>query len=296
MRKINLSGAIPALVTPFNDDKSVDFSSLRNLIDFQIENGVSGLVLCGTTGEGATIKPEEYSEIIKTACERVKGRVPIIVGTGSNDTKKAISLSQTAEKAGADALLVVTPYYNKPTPNGLIEHYQKIAEAVGLPIILYNVPSRTGCNLTPETVFKILERVPEVIAIKEASGNLNQVAEIIKRAEEDFTVLSGDDALTLPLIALGAKGCISVVANEVPREFSELCKLALEGNFERAREIHYRLLGLMRVNFIETNPIPVKTALSMMGMIKENFRLPLCKITPKSKEVLKERLRELGLI
>ncbi len=296
MEKIDLKGAIPALVTPFKEDKSLDLERLRELIRFQIKGGVDGIVFCGTTGEGATLTPKEYHQIIKVAKEEIGGKIPIIVGTGSNDTQKAIYLSQIAKEEGADALLIVSPYYNKPTPQGLVLHYKEIAKAVNLPIILYNVPSRTGTNMVPEVVFRIINEVPQVIGIKEASGNINQMAQILKNAPKNFVLLSGDDALTLPAMALGAKGCISVVANEVPEEFSKLCHLALEGNFKKAREIHFRLLSLMKVNFIETNPIPVKTALSMMGKTKEVFRLPLCPLQEKNREILENVLKELNLI
>jgi len=296
MEKVNFSGAITALVTPFNEDKTVDFSALKRLINFQLENGISGLALCATTGESATLKPEEYSEIIKTAVKEVRGKILIIAGAGANDTQKAIHLSRMVREAGADGLLIVSPYYNKPTPAGLVAHYQAIAEAVDLPIILYNVPSRTGSNVLPRTVLRIVQEVPQVVGIKEASGSLEQIVEILIGKPKHFVVLSGEDSLTLPIMLLGGKGCISVVANEVPREFSQLCQSALEGDWERAREIHFQLWKLMKANFIETNPLPVKTALAMMGKIKEVFRLPLCPMEEKNKEILRQTLKELNLI
>lgn len=296
MEKIKLEGAITAIVTPFKKDGSLDVEALKRLVDFQIESGINGIVPCGTTGEAATLDSEERAQIIRTVVERVNGRIPVIAGAGSNDTKKAIEFSKIARDAGADALLHVTPYYNKPTSNGLISHFKAIAKEVDLPIVLYNVPGRTGSNVLPQTAIKIANEVPQVIAVKEASGDIKQIEEILRIAPEGFTVLSGDDGLTLPAMLLGAKGCISVVSNETPREFSQLCRAVLNGNWEKAREIHFKLLNLMKVNFIEANPIPVKTALAMMGMIEESFRLPLCPMEEKNRPILEKALEELNLI
>ncbi len=224
----------------------------------------------------------------------------MIAGAGSNDTKKAIHFSNLAKTAGADALLHVTPFYNKPTPNGLVLHFKEIARAVKMPIILYNVPGRTGSNVLPQVIIRIAREVPEVVAVKEASGSLNQVMEIIneiaKNGPKNFTVLSGDDALALPLIALGGHGCISVVCNEIPKLFSDMIHLALKGELKEARKLHYRMLGLMNVNFIESNPIPVKTALAMMGMIEENLRLPLTSIEDKNRILVEKALKAMGLL
>ncbi|MDP2671674.1 MAG: 4-hydroxy-tetrahydrodipicolinate synthase [bacterium] len=289
-------GAITALVTPFQENGNVDVEALKGLVKFQIDSGIYGIVPCGSTGEAATLNLEEYELVVKTVVDETKGRVPVIAGAGSNDTQKAIEFSKIAKKVGADALLHVSPYYNKPTPDGLVAHFKAIADAVDLPIIIYNVPGRTGLNIKAETTLRIAKEVPAVVGIKEASGDLNQMMEIIKGVPESFSVLSGDDSLTLPLMILGGKGCISVVSNEVPKEFSEMVSAALEGNWKKAKELHFELLDLMNVNFIETNPIPVKTSLALMGKIKEVFRLPLVKITDKNREILSQVLKKQNLI
>lgn len=284
------TGAITAIVTPFLDDGSVDVESLKNLVEFQIENGINGIVPCGSTGEAATLSDEEKELVIKTVIEVVNKRVPVIAGAGSNDTAKAVALSKMAKSCGADALLHVTPYYNKPTPKGLLAHFKAIASATDLPIILYNVSGRTGSNVSAETTLKIAKEVPQVVGVKEASGNIGQIGDIIKGAASDFCVLSGDDALTYPVMALGGDGIISVASNVIPKEMSQMTKAALAGNWEEARKIHYEWLDLMNINFIETNPQPVKTALALMGKIKEVFRLPLVSMDEKNKDKLKEIL------
>ncbi len=284
------SGAITAIVTPFLPTGEVDVEALKKLVEFQIKSGISGIVPCGSTGEAATLSDEEKGLVIKTVVDQVKKRVPVIAGAGSNDTAKAIKLSQIAKEAGADALLHVTPYYNKPTPKGLMAHFKAIAESVDLPIILYNVPGRTGLNATAEVTLNIAKQVPQVVGVKEASGNINQIMDIIKGASKDFSVLSGDDAITFPVMALGGDGIISVVSNEIPKEMTALTKAALEDNWEKAKKIHFEWLDLMNINFIETNPQPVKTALVLMGKIKEVFRLPLVSMEEKNKEKLKEVL------
>ena len=289
-------GAITALVTPFQENRSVDVEALKDLVKFQIEGGIHGIVPCGSTGEAATLNLEEYELVVKTVVDETRGRVPVIAGAGSNDTQKAIELSRIAKRFGADALLHVSPYYNKPTPEGLVAHFKAIANSVDLPIIVYNVPGRTGLNLKAETTLIISKEIPQVVGIKEASGDLNQMMEIIKGAPESFSVLSGDDSLTLPLMALGGTGCVSVVSNEVPKEFSDMVNAALGGNWKKAKEFHFKLLDLMNANFIETNPIPVKTSLALMGKIKEVFRLPLVKITDKNRQALSQVLKEQGLI
>jgi len=289
-------GAITALVTPFKESGKIDITSLKNLVDFQIKNDINGIVPCGTTGEATTMDLEEYELVIKTVVEKTKGRVPVIAGAGSNDTHKAVLYSKIAKKAGADALLHVTPYYNKPTPNGLLAHFKEIAKAVDMPIILYNVPGRTGSNVTAATTLKIAKEVPQVVGVKEASGSITQMMDIIHGASSDFSVLSGDDSLTLPLMGVGGNGIISVASNEAPKALSDLTKFALEGNFEKARQLHYECLDLMKINFIESNPIPVKTALFLMGMIQEVFRLPLVKMESKNKEALVQVLKSHKLI
>lgn len=290
------SGAITALVTPFQEDGKVDIESLKDLVRFQIKSHINGIVPCGTTGEAVTLDQDEYRLVVETVVKETKGRVPIIAGAGSNDTYKAVKLSQIAKEAGADALLHVTPYYNKPTPKGLVAHFKAVAEAVDLPIILYNVPGRTGSNVSAETTLRVAKEVPQVVGVKEASGNIPQMMDIIKGAPKDFSVLSGDDSLTLPLMAVGGVGIISVASNEIPREMTDLVQAALEGNFEKAKRLHYEWLDLMNINFIESNPIPVKTALSLMGKIKEIFRLPLVSMEEKNEEKLKEVLKAHKLI
>lgn len=281
------TGAITALVTPFKKNGEVDVATLKKLVKFQIKNGISGLVPCGSTGEAATMTYEEIKLVIKTVVDEVAGRIPVIAGAGTNDTQKAIKLSLIAKKAGADALLHVTPFYNKPTSKGLVAHYRAIASACDMPIILYNVPGRTGSNVTAETTLRVAKEVPQVVGVKEASGNIMQMMDIVKKAPDYFSILSGDDALTFPLMALGGHGVISVASNEVPDVFSIMTKELLEGNWESARKTHYEWLDLMNINFIETNPQPVKTALVLMGMIQEVFRLPLVEMEEKNKELLR---------
>lgn len=290
MKKIKLQGAITALVTPFQEDGTVDVEALKGLVQFQIKGHIDGIVPCGTTGEAVTLDQEEYRLVIETVVKEARGRVPIIAGAGSNDTQKAIHYSEIAKEAGADALLHVTPYYNKPTPAGLLAHFKAIAKEVDLPIVLYNVPGRTGSNVSAATTIKIAKEVPSVVAVKEASGNIQQMMEIVQGVSSEFSVLSGDDAFTLPLMAAGGVGIISVASNEIPKEMADLTRAALEGNFAKARKLHYQWLDLMNINFIESNPIPVKTALALMGKIKEVFRLPLVKMDEKNREKLKEVL------
>lgn len=290
------TGAITALVTPFLKDGRVDVVSLKNLVRFQIKNNIHGIVPCGSTGEAATLDIDEYESVVRTVVNEADGKVPVIAGAGSNDTHKAIKLSKIAKKAGADGLLHVTPYYNKPTPAGLLAHFKAIADAVDLPIILYNVPGRTGSNVSASTTLKIAKEVPQVVGVKEASGNLPQMMEIIKGAPKDFSVLSGDDAFTFPLMAMGGSGIISVASNEIPGIFSRMAQALLEGDYAKARSMHFEWLDLMNANFIETNPIPVKTALALMGKIKEVLRLPLVPMEEKNKETLKQVLKKHGLM
>lgn len=294
--KQKIVGAITALVTPFKENGDIDVESIIDLVKFQLNNNIDALVPCGSTGEAATMDYDEYKLVVETVVKEVNGKVPVIAGAGSNDTKKAIKLSKIAKEAGADLLLHVAPYYNKPTVNGLIAHFKAIAKNVDMPIILYNVPGRTGLNVAAGTTLTIAKEIPQVIGVKEASGNIMQMMEIIKSAPKNFSVLSGDDSFTFPLMALGGDGCISVVANEIPKEFVNLTRAALEGNWEKARKLHFEWLDLMNINFIETNPIPVKTALFLMGKIKESFRLPLVAMEDKNKEKLKEVLRKHKLI
>ena len=296
MAKLILQGALTAIVTPFTKSGAVDFPAFRKLLRRQLDAGINGIVVCGSTGEAVTLNDKEYAEVIRFAVKEIAGRVPVIAGAGSNNTARAIELSKIAQAQGVVGLLHVSPFYNKPTPNGLVAHYKAITKAVNLPVILYNVPSRTGSNVLPATVVRIAREVPGVVAIKEAAGKIDQFRDIIKDAPKGFVVLSGDDAITLEAMRLGARGCISVVANEVPKEFTELCQSALAGNWKKAQELHLRLLPLMDINFIESNPIPVKTALSMMGLIEESFRLPLVPMESQNKPKLKKCLQTLGLI
>ena len=287
-------GSIVAIVTPFKEGK-VDEEAYRELIEFQIENGTSAIVPCGTTGESATLDMEEHARVIDIAVEAVNKRIPVIAGTGGNSTSEAIELTGHAKKVGADGTLQVTPYYNKPTQEGLYQHFKAIAEAVPLPQVLYNVPGRTGLNMLPETVAR-LAGLPEVVALKEASGNLAQMAEIVKLAGDNITLLSGDDNVTLPVLSLGGKGVVSVVANIVPKDTAELVSAWEEGNVERAKELFYRLFPLCQAMFYETNPIPVKTSLALMGKIGGEMRLPLVPMAPGNLEKLKKALQDYGLI
>lgn len=287
-------GTIVALVTPFKNGK-LDKKALKNLVDFQIGNGTKAIVACGTTGEASTLSYEEHEAVIDIIIETAKGRVPVIAGTGSNNTCEAIELTKYAKKAGADASLVVTPYYNKPTQEGMFRHYKALADAVDLPMILYNVPGRTGVNLLPGTVAR-LAAIKNIVAVKEASGNLGQVCEIIRSVPRDFTVLSGDDGLFFPMMALGAKGVISVASNVAPRLMSDLYDAWVAGDVEKARAIHYKLWPLFDVLFVETNPIPVKTAVALMGMVAEEFRLPLSPMGADNRKKLSKVLAGLKLV
>jgi len=286
-------GAITATITPFRSGK-LDTATLRKLVAFQIRNGIHGIVPCGTTGEAATLSFEEHEKVIQTVISAVGGKVPVIAGTGSNNTKEAVILTRYARKAGATAALIITPYYNKPTQKGLIEHYKIIAGEVDIPIILYNVPGRTGVNMTAETVARLAE-IKNIVGLKEASGNLAQICDILDSVPKDFCLLSGDDGLFFPMLALGASGIISVTANVAPREISGLYEAFAAGDIARARELHFRLWPLMQTLFIETNPIPVKTAAAMMGLIKEEFRMPLCGMSDVNRKKLAEVLAGLKL-
>ncbi|MFA6468595.1 MAG: 4-hydroxy-tetrahydrodipicolinate synthase [Bacteroidota bacterium] len=288
-------GVATALVTPMLPGGEIDFEALKELVEFQIVNGVNGLVPVGTTGESATMTAEEDHRVIDAVMEQANGRVPIIVGAGSNSTREAVAAVAYAKKAGANAVISVGPYYNKPTQQGFFEHYKAITEEVDLPVYIYNVPGRTGSNINAETTLKLAE-LPGIAGIKEASGNMGQVMEILRHRRRHFVVLSGDDALTLPMMAAGADGVISVVSNEVPADFTQMVALCLEGDFVKARALHERLFDLMNMNFIESNPIPAKCALSMMGMIHEAYRLPLTPMTLDHKFQLRRVLEELSLV
>lgn len=287
-------GSIVAIVTPFRNGK-VDEKSLSELIEWHIASGTNAIVPCGTTGESATLDYEEHYRVIEITVRTVGGRVPVIAGTGANATEETIMITQKAKSLGADAALLVAPYYNKPTQEGLYRHYKTVAEAVDIPIVLYNVPGRTAVNILPPTVARLAE-IGNIVAIKEATGDMKQVSEVIRLCGDRLAVVSGDDFTTLPLLALGGLGVISVTANVAPREVSDMCRLWREGKQEEARALHYRLEPVNTAMFIETNPIPVKTALAMMGRIEEEFRLPLCEMTDANREKLKKTLRDFGLI
>ncbi|WP_456402190.1 4-hydroxy-tetrahydrodipicolinate synthase [Persephonella sp.] len=289
-------GSIVALITPFKDG-SIDKNSLKRLIDFHVKNGTDAVVIAGTTGESATLTFSEHEDLIKTAVEFADKRIPIIAGTGANATHEAIALTKSAEKAGADGSLQIVPYYNKPTQEGIYQHFKAIAEETSIPLILYNIPSRTGVDMLPETFARLYSDFPNVIGIKEATGNVARVSEMINLTNPDVVILSGDDGLTIPMMAVGAKGVISVANNIIPDKVAEMCRYALDGDFNKAREIHDYLWKLFKVLFIETNPIPVKTAAHLMGLIDDNeMRLPLYYMSKENEEKLKEVLKEYKLL
>lgn len=294
-KSVALRGAMTAVVTPFAEDGSVDVAAFTKFLAWQIDSGIHGLVPCGTTGEGATLRPEEHALVIETAVRVAQGRVPVIAGCGTNDTRTTIAGAERAAKAGADALLVVTPYYNKPNRSGMIAHFAAVASATGLPVVAYNVPGRTGQNVSAELTL-VLAEIPGVVGIKEAAANLEQLASIVERCPKGFTVLTGDDALALPAVALGATGVISVVSNEAPRMMAEMMDAALGGDFARARTLHYRLLPLMRANFVESNPVPVKTALARLGRCSEAVRPPLGPPEDGTRRVVDDALSRAGLL
>ena len=288
------TGAMTALVTPFRD-REVDTRALVALVEAQIAGGINALVPCGSTGEAATLTHEEHLAVVRAVVRAARGRVPVIAGTGSNSTAEAIRLTRGAEEAGADAALLISPYYNRPTQDGIYRHYAAVADASGLPLILYNIPGRTGSNITPDTIAR-LARLPNIAGVKEASGNLAQVLEIIDESGADFGIYSGDDILTLPIMAAGGHGVIAVGANLMPRAYVELTDALLAGDLERARMQNHRLLPLMMALTLEVNPIPVKTALAMMGQCADEFRLPLTPMSPGARVRLEDVLREYELV
>jgi 4-hydroxy-tetrahydrodipicolinate synthase len=287
-------GSIVAIVTPFKKGK-VDEKALGDLIEWHIAQGTNGIVPCGTTGESATLDYKEHYRVVEITVKTVNKRIPVIAGTGANATDETIMITKQAKKSGANAALLVSPYYNKPTQEGLYRHYKAVAESVDIPIVLYNVPGRTAVNILPPTVARLAE-IDNIVAIKEATGDMKQVSEVIRLCGNRITVISGDDFTTLPLLALGGKGVISVSANVSPKDVSMMCSLWMKGQHDRARAIHYKLEPLNTAMFIETNPIPVKTALAMMGKIHEEFRLPLCEMYPANKDKLRKVLVDLKLI
>jgi 4-hydroxy-tetrahydrodipicolinate synthase len=288
-------GSIVAIVTPFKNGK-VDEKKLRDLIEFHIKNGTSGIVPCGTTGESATLSFHEHDKVIEVTIDQVKKRIPVIAGTGSNSTEEAVMLTQHAAKSGADASLQVAPYYNRPTQRGLYLHFKAVAESVKIPIILYNIASRTGVNIEAETIAKLAHDCKNIVGVKEASGNLEQMSRIKALCPRSFSLLSGDDGLTLPVLSIGGVGIISVVANIVPRDVAELVRLFEKGDIAKAQQMHYRLLPLIKAMFIETNPIPVKTAMGLLGLCEADLRLPLCEMAAENLEKLKTALKNYGLL
>jgi 4-hydroxy-tetrahydrodipicolinate synthase len=292
---MKFEGVYTALVTPFAADGSVDWKSLRRLVDFQVDGGVAGLVPVGTTGESPTLDGSECREVIRVVVEQARGRVPVIAGAGSNCTAEAVHYAKDAKEVGAQATLQVTPYYNKPTSEGLLQHFRAVADAVDLPLVVYNIAGRTGKNIDNAVMLE-LGKHPRIRAVKEASGDLNQVMDLIAAKPADFAVLSGDDSLVHPIMTLGGTGVISVASNLAPDRMSALVRALLSGDAAAARRMHYELLPLFRAIFVETNPIPIKAALAMKGMIAENYRLPMCPLAQKSRETLTAVLKDLRLV
>nr|WP_321257317.1 4-hydroxy-tetrahydrodipicolinate synthase [uncultured Pseudodesulfovibrio sp.] len=289
-------GAYTALSTPFINGE-IDESAYRDFIEWQIEQGIDGLVPCGTTGEAATLTHEEQGRIIKICVEQAKGRVQVVAGAGSNSTKEAIALTQMAKDAGADAALQITPYYNKPTPGGLVEHFKAIAAEVSMPFVIYNVPGRTGLNLLPAHLKMIVDAVPETVAVKEATGDMNQAAQVIEQCGKDFNLLSGDDFTVLPLLSVGGVGVISVVSNIMPKTMSDMCKAFFDKDHATALDLSLKMAPVNRAMFMETNPIPVKTSLAMMGIFKDaQFRLPIVPLQDENKPKLKSVLKTAGIL
>jgi 4-hydroxy-tetrahydrodipicolinate synthase len=290
-----IQGSMVAIITPFDEEGRFDEESYRQLIDFQIDNGTDVIVPCGTTGESATLDFDEHGYVIKTCIEQVNKRVPVVAGTGANSTAEALLLSRRAKEMGADGLLLVCPYYNKPSQEGLYRHYKKLAEEVALPQVLYNVPARTGTNMLAETTCRLAE-LDNIVAIKEAAGSLTQVSEILARAGDKIDVISGDDFLTFPMMACGAKGVISVSANAIPAEVKAMVKATLDGDYETARDLHLKLLDFHNAMFIESNPVPVKKTLALMGKCRANVRLPLVEMQAETLAKLQQVLKQYQLI
>ena len=288
------SGSMTAIITPFRDGE-IDAGALERLVDFQVKNGVSALVPCGSTGESATLTHKEHSDVIKAVIKAVRKRVPVIAGTGSNSTEEAVELTRGAEEAGADGALMISPYYNRPTQEGIYQHYKKVASAVGIPLIVYNIPVRTGSKIEPETLARLSE-IKNVAGVKEATGSMDQAIDVLRLCGDRLAVYSGEDSLTFSLMALGGKGVISTVANVTPKEMSDLTQACLQGDWRKGREIQFKLIPLIRNLFIETNPIPVKTALGLMGKCRPDLRLPLTPMSEGSLKKLQQAMADFGLI
>ena len=288
-------GSFVAMVTPFRNGK-VDEAKLRELVEFHIAHGTDGLIPCGTTGESPGLTHDEHRRVVEVVIEASRGRIRVVAGTGSNSTAEAIELTKHAERAGAAGALVVNPYYNKPTQEGLYRHFRAVAESVAIPILVYNIQSRTAVNVETDTLARLVRDVTSVAGVKEASGSLDQMSQVIAACGPDFSVLSGDDNITLPLLAIGGSGVVSVIANIVPRETADLVHAALDGDWKRARDLHYRLFPLARAAFLETNPIPIKEAMAMAGMLEPEFRLPMCRMSDANREKLRAILKPYALV
>ncbi len=288
-------GSFVAMVTPFRNGK-VDEAKLRELVEFHITHGTDGLIPCGTTGESPSLSHDEHRRVVELVIEAARGRIRVVAGTGSNSTAEAIDMTRHAERAGATGALVVNPYYNKPTQEGLYRHFRAVAESVAIPILLYNIQSRTAINVETDTMARLVRDAKNIVGVKEASGSLDQMSQVIAACGPDFSVLSGDDNITLPLLAIGGSGVVSVIANIVPRETADLVHAALEGDWKRARDLHYRLFPLARAAFLETNPIPIKEAMALAGMLEPEFRLPMCRMSDANREKLCTILTPYGLI
>jgi 4-hydroxy-tetrahydrodipicolinate synthase len=295
MSQTAFQGSFVAMVTPFRGGR-VDEAKLRELVEFHVTNGTDVLIPCGTTGESPTLSHDEHRRVVEVVIEAARKRIPVIAGTGSNSTSEAIELTKHAERAGASGALVVNPYYNKPTQEGLYRHFRAVAESVSIPIITYNIQGRTAVNVETATMARLARDCRNIVGVKEASGSLDQMSQVIAACGPNFTVLSGDDNITLPLMAIGGHGVISVIANIVPRETADLVHAALEGDFKRARDLHYRLFPLARAAFLETNPIPIKEAMAMAGMLEPEFRLPMCRMSDANRETLRGILRQYALV
>ena len=288
-------GSFVAMVTPFRNGK-VDEAKLRELVELHVANGTDGLIPCGTTGESPSLNHDEHRRVVEIVVEAARGRIRVVAGTGSNSTAEAIDLTKHAERAGASGALVVNPYYNKPTQEGLYRHFRAVAESVAIPVLVYNIQSRTAVNVETDTMARLARDVRNIVGVKEASGSLDQMSQVIAACGPDFSVLSGDDNITLPLLAIGGSGVVSVIANIVPRETAELVHAALDGDWKRARDLHYRLFPLARAAFLETNPIPIKEAMAMAGMLEPEFRLPMCRMSDANRETLRGILRQYSLV
>jgi 4-hydroxy-tetrahydrodipicolinate synthase len=293
--RATFKGSIVAMVTPFRNG-TIDEPKVKELVELHVQSGTDAIVPCGTTGESPTLSHDEHHRMVELTVAAAAGRIPVIAGTGSNSTTEAISLTKHAERAGAQGALVVNPYYNKPTQEGLYRHFRAVAEATALPILVYNIQGRTAVNIETDTMVRLVRDCPTIVGVKEASGSLDQMSQVILACGPEFAVISGDDNITLPLLAIGGKGVISVIANLVPRETSEMVHAALDGDWKRARDLHYKLFPLARAAFLETNPIPIKEMMAMTGMLEPEFRLPMCRMSDANRQKLRAILTAYGLV